>query len=422
MGFKYQKFSFVSGSSEYSSGTTATDIRTKEEYLVKNFAQAIIDCNCGWALDTNRHSSITDFFDVKKIDSSTDAPGLFLVNSTSGCKLFIAYLTDSASGGLAFLDTDGTTKIYKNEFVSTVYHSSRPSANTSIQGLIMSMIPAGSSSEFGQTCNVSFLPSDATRLYGSASNAAANIRVLTLCYLGRGATCYVQVFATPYCVGFGASPYNNEAATPLYFCGRIMGDLLNTSDNTNQAKYGIFTIRRTSAASSSSSDYISDIAQTTWNGGSFNLMNSTGSYSTYWSIGVVPGGYVEYSIAMSTGSPSRNSPFCGNCICKADGSWVSNTAAHGIAACVNHVLTLSTAVYNSSSNNRPWQPIAICVFSNDSSVDGVIPGVGFKGYLDTDLFRFNPQLAAGTVLDNGNFVCTDVLGITLGWDPSNESW
>ena len=39
-----------------------------------------------------------------------------------------------------------------------------------------------------------------------------------------------------------------------------------------------------------------------------------------------------------------------------------------------------------------------------------------------DLFRFSPQFSTGTTLDNGNFVCTGLYGLTLGWDPSNESW
>ena len=42
----------------------------------------------------------------------------------------------------------------------------------------------------------------------------------------------------------------------------------------------------------------------------------------------------------------------------------------------------------------------------DLTTYGIVPGDGFKGYLDTDLFR----CALGTygqTFDNGNFICAD---------------
>lgn len=423
MGFKYKKFSFTTGSTEFPVGTSTANVRTREEYLVSHVAQAIIDCNCGWALDDSWHGGLTDFFDVKKYNSSTDAPGLFLVNSTSGCKLFLSYLSDDRNGGLAFLDTDGTTKVFKDEFVSTIYHQSRISNNTSIQGLIMSMIPSGSSNNFGSTCNVSFLPTDATRLYGSASSVTGANEKFTLAdNNSSGIVITIQVFVTPYCIGAGASVSPNGNTIPWYFCGRIMGDLLSSSDNSNQSKYGTFTFRR-SEASTGSYDYITDYSNTKYNYGSCWVTNKTGSdYVGASAIGVAPGGQISYSITYESSSPYREAPFAGNCVCKADGSWVANTSSHGVAACVNRMLTLTEAVYDSTSNNRPWQPIAICVFSNDIGVDGIVPGVGLKGYLDTDLFRCSTQFATGITLDNGNFVCTGLHGLTLGWDPNNEDW
>ena len=424
MGFKYKKFSFTTGSTEFPTGLNAANTRTREEYLVSHTAQAIIDCDCGWTLDTSRNETTTNFFAVKKRNSSTDAPGLFLVNSTSGCKLFLSYLSDNNSGGLAFLDTDGTTKVFKDEFVSTIYHKSRISNSTSIQGMIMSMIPSGSSNDFGSICDVSFLPADATRFYGSASNVANSNSKYTLGdFDSSNIVITLQVFATPYCIGAGASVSPTGSTIPWYFCGRIMGDLASSSDNSKQSKYGTFTFRRSKASDSSSYDYISDYSNTQYNYGNCWVMDKTGSdYFGASAIGVAPGGQISYSITYESSSPYREAPFAGNCVCKADGSWIANTSSHGVAACVNRMLIFTEAVFDATSNSRPWQPIAICVFSNDIGTDGIVSGVGLKGYLDTDLFRCSPQFSTGVTMDNGNFVCTGMYGLTLGWDPTNESW
>lgn len=413
MGFKYKKFTVTVGSSEYPTTTDAAGIRAKEEWLTSHFAQAIIDCNCGWSLDTNRNATTSNFFAVKKYTSSADAPGLFLQN-VSGCKLFISYLHDTKNGGIAFLDTDDTTKIFKDDFVCTVYNPDYQNAHTSIQGLIMSMIPEDSSSAFGSTCNINFLPSDATRLYGSATNCVGSYSNDTYANLyTSNEKCVFQVFATPYCIGVGFG--FNDWSTPHYFCGRILDELADISDSLDQAKYGTLAFRR---SGSDSYSYISD--RYLWHNCSWvDVMNNSGSTSSVPILGIAPHQYHTYNCMWRDGSAWG--PWLGNCISKANGEWVSNTEQCGISPLVNPML-LSTALYDSSSNKRPWQPIAMVVCSKDLNIDGITPGMALKGYLDTNLFRCSPQYSAGTTFANGNFICTDACCLTLGWDPTNDDW
>jgi len=442
-GFKYRKFTITGGSAEFPTSTSDANIRSKEEYLVKHVADALIDMGIGWACDTTRNATTSDFVDVPKYSSSTAAPGLFLVNSVSGCKFFLSYLSGAYSGGLCFYDSDGTTKIFDDSQVCTIYNSSRPTFNTNVQGFLMSMLPENSTNNFGASFNASFLPSDATRIIGTAVNAVAASSASYLYIqnlvnnVTNGSVATVQVFATPYCVGIGNSSYGS-APYLASFCGRILGDLTNpTADTTDQAKYGVFTVTRsTNGSSSSYPDYNTDTTSrvsnaqyqgaTDFSGNAYakRVIGATPSGGTYNSNPVTILNYFSSSSSFSmymagvSGAFSVYSTLPGNSVCLADGTWICNTASHGVTAQVNGFPLICEKSFDATSNTRPWQPIAMIVVASDTTNDWA----GIKGYLDTSLFRASPQFAAGTVLDNGNFVCTDQGMITLGWDPSNPSW
>ena len=63
-------------------------------------------------------------------------------------------------------------------------------------------------------------------------------------------------------------------------------------------------------------------------------------------------------------------------------------------------------------------PYAVGNCSADLTTYGVIPGDGFKGYLDTDLFRASVDHEVGRLYDNGNFI--GVKSMLLGWDHQND--
>lgn len=424
-GFKYKKFSFTGGDANFPTGTSTSDIRTKEESIVSGFATNLIACNCGWQLDSNRHNSVTDFFDVPKMFSSTAAPGLFLINTTSGCKLFITYVDNGGSSytnrGMAFYDEDGTTKIMpKNEWVVCRYDSYNPGSKLSLQGFVMSMIPEGSLNNFGTVVNASFLPLEATRLWGSAARLDATTSGYGP-YLGtrisNGVVNTFCVWATPHCVGYGVKSTGDGGDCAFdYAIGKIIGDITNTvADTSIQSKYGVVTLK---------SPYSTVCSEMYGNSSSFTLVykvrrvNNISDYGNYYIWGETFDSPIN---SMSVEAPNGSNALWGFSVCKADGTWASRTSTSYVAPYVDANMALSDTHFDSTSNSRQWCPFAMLLVSSDPQTECIYNGSGMKGYLDTSLFRCSKQFPRGTVLDNGNFICLNEAFLTIGWDPTNES-
>jgi hypothetical protein len=166
-------------------------------------------------------------------------PGLFLRNSLSGCKLFIAYF-----GG-----TNATTDVISSFDGSSLY---KCSSTTVHSGLICSIIPANSISEFNTSFNNNFLPSDATRLIGTVYYTTTS-GGYTSAHAANPVSGYKYgwgIFATPYAISIASATNVNYATdnksrklvTPVYCVGRIFGDLVHSDDNTVNSKYGIVTL------------------------------------------------------------------------------------------------------------------------------------------------------------------------------------
>lgn len=423
-GFKYKKFSFTGGDTNFPSGTSTADIRTKEESIVKGFADALIAMNIGWQCDTDRDPNATtsSFTNVPKYSSSEFAPGLFLKNTTSGCKLFIAYVDDSS--GMALYDSDGTTKILPNtstDYFLTWYDPYY--SNVYCLGFIMSMIPAGSSNSFGTTFKASeFLPSDATRLYSSAHHvySSANSTPTIITRVSNGIARTVCVWGNAYCVGYGCGDESQTNNNFSYAVGRILGDLGNpTVDTTNQAKYGVLSF---AAAISAPNEYYFDGNNRFWLDSSQAIIGYSyfNIFGKKWSESLSGSGI---SINFSA-SPGRNTilPTWGFSICKSDGTWVKGTSYQFVTPSCDGYKFVNKYVQDLTSNNRMWAPIEMWLYSNDPQNNNIANGSGFKGYLDTNLFRCSVPFNEGTAMDNGNFVCTGIGCLTLGWDPTNESW
>lgn len=435
-GFKYKKFTVTGGDADFPVESTDANIRLKEETIMNKFAQALIDCNCGWELDDEFIDEMGAFMDVPIYGTTETAPGYFFKNTTSGARLFATYLSGTVSGGMCFYsDVQHTSKVFDDSQMCTVYHSSRPTGNTNLQGFIMSMIPPGEEDTWvpflTSDGNDPFIPASATRLWGTAVTAgtldiSSNLTNIVKS-IRNGITITFQVFATDECVGIGFSTSMTSSSNPSlgYFCGKILGDLSDVSGDTSiQSKYGVFSYIRPNSSSSSSYDYLSDISNDT-NTGWFDVNVFTNTTSTglrfYSAIGMGSRGNNSFDLTYEkTVESSRYaiSTTPGNSCCLSDGTWVTNTSTHGVTLQINASIIIGTNMYDATSNKRPWVPIAMIIVA----ASGETEIAGVKGYLDTNLFRAMPQFDSGTVLDNGNFVCTGQGDITLGWDPSNESW
>jgi hypothetical protein len=398
MGFKFKRIDLTAGSSEFPTGSSDALRRSRAETILSKCAQAILDCNCGWALDTSKNATVNSFVNIPCNNNALTFPGLFFVNSTSGCKLFVAYFAEKNQYGIKDFSGNGSDIFCLNN--STGRYSSC---------LCMSMIPDGSSSTFGDPATTTFLPADATRIIGTGNSSTDYNDYASYAYNPQaGYVASWGLFVSPYAIVVCTKRQSGSAPSfgvPSYAIGRIFGTLAHTEDNTGQAKYGVINFRQ----NSSGLDYEGSQDPIAFSSG------AGGSPAKYFC-----GNDPNQSVAAISdlAIPTKA---CAS-VSKADGSWIGGTdsANFGSTFYPSDVGQLSPYIFNSSGNNKSrWVPYAVAVVSNDLTTYGVVPGDGFKGYLDTDLFR----CALGTygqTFDNGNFICADATyNFLIGWDSTN---
>ena len=380
MGFKFKRFDLTVGSEDFPVGTTDANILTKCQTIVRNFAQKLISMGIGWALDSSRNESVTDYAEVP--DNSTGKwPGLFLVNTTSGCKLFVCYIGKS---GRSIKNFSGSDILVSQNNVQIV------------SGLCMSMIPGGSSNTFGLDFDASFLPSDATRIYGTSKSGEFGISNIT----EGGDICSCGIYATEYVVSVVFAISSNGNPPPLkapnYAVGRILSTLSHEEDDEIHSKYGVYCMRQ--PATTSGVPYSDQGSPNSGDIGAFG----TGIYF----VG------------------NNNSSFyaCGS-ICQANGTWLlgyGSSPNRCVKVYPASALDLSNKIFNSNGTGKSrWVPFEMASYSDDLSTYGIVPGDGVKGYLDTDLFRCAIS-TYGQQFDNGNFIAvTDSYNLLMGWDSTN---
>lgn len=382
MGFKFKRFDLTVGSEDFPAGNTNANILTRCKSIVREFALKLISMGIGWTLDSSRNESVTDYAEVP--DNSTGKwPGLFLLNTTSGCKLFVCYI--------------GGQNSYINNFSgSDILQWSSSSKN--IAGLCISMIPSGSSNSFGLEFDASFLPGDATRIYGTASNGGYTIGYGAYSYGGNICSC--GIYATEYVVSvvFAISSNGNPPPlkTPNYAVGRILSTISHEEDDEINSKYGVFCMR--SPAASTGETYFDQ----------GNLINDS---ITVFGTGI-----------NFVGNNGSSFFACGS-ICQANGTWIPGYEASPnrcVKVYASSMGDLSNKIFNSSGTGKSrWIPLEMASYSDDLSTYGIVPGDGVKGYLDTDLFRIAIS-TYGQQFDNGNFIAaTDSYNLLMGWDPDN---
>lgn len=390
MGFKFKKVIFTAGDSNFPTGNSDVLRRTRSENIISACAQAIIDCNCGWELDTDKNQTITSYTDIPTRIGDKNYPGLFLVNTESKCKLFMAHFGDEVSS-CGIKDFSG----------NDVYMFHGPNYKY-VGGLCMSMIPDGSNSTFGDPTTTTFIPSDATRIAGTAWR-----------YTTYYADSYNPTSGTKYVYGLFVSPYvivtsathrgTSESwslANPIYGIGRIFGALAHEEDNAVNSKYGFVYFRSEPDTNSIGEGFYPDIRwQTTY------ILES---YQLTWIVGC---------------DPRANPVSVNGCISAADGSWLNGTdwSSRNVPMYVESYSQLANTVHKNNSTSKRWVPLAMSAVARDLDSFCVIDGDGFKGYLDTDIFRCSIS-TSDQLYDNGKFICAgDQSNLLLGWDPSNES-
>lgn len=402
MGFIQRRLDVVGGTAEFPTGTSYADRLFRSKTILTKAAEALIACNVGWQLDTNKSASTTDYANIPDYSGTEPFPGLFLVNSISGCKLFMAYFGDNAvTNGIK--DFSGNDIIPFNGYK---YHC----------GLCMSMIPAGSSSVFGDPSTTTFIPSDATRVVGSYYSNQSSLSNPQFCaaYNPTNNAKYTYIIlATAYCISVftthddGGVAYN--LAMPTYACGRIFG-FISHEETQNNARYGTVIFR--------------------YSMGSFPeawvAVCSTNDSPVIYGSGI---NFPWYSATYTHNPVNGNYQTCG-AISKADGTWVNGSGTisgyryNVTLFTVNPWLLERTYTFENSNTNIRWSPIGMMSVGNQNNISDIeiSPGNCFKGLLDTELFRAcNASVPRGSIFDNGKFIVPeDNVGWLIGWDPSND--
>lgn len=391
MGFKWRYCYVVGGSEEFPTGTTKELRRSRAEVLLKKCAQCVIDCDCGWALDTSRCPTMNDFIDIQcgTTNNSLPSPGLLFINSISGCKMLMFYEPNNTGTK----DYNGNTTF---RYTASTYHS----------GLCVSIIPGGSESIFGDPSLESFYPADATRVCGTAFFTGTRSNYAPAAHAPEeGVYHKYNLLVAPdcfaVCVTHGTTLPSGRPAYPIYATGKIFGELAHSEDNLPQAKYGTIIFRVAVTASTGYEGHLSII--------SFSQNSFIGS------------GGSSYTV---TGRNTATSNPHTICFATSQGTWLNeynnNTQAkfyypYDWRRLGPDVHSLSiTGVLN-------WSAFAVILASNDRTTYGIVPGDCFKGFLDTNYFRAAGNADAATIWGGGKFLYPEAnLGLLIGWDPSND--
>ena len=400
MGFKFKKIYFPSRRGEwYVENNTDNDkyenVYTRAASVIRELVNALINMNVGWEIDTDYNLSLTNYYNVPYRNYDNYMPGLFLKNTISGNKLFMCYIAASGQNSIDVPDS---------------FLMPCGDRTPEYTGLIMSMIPGESGQSFGHSFDSSFLPSSATRLYGTCESCGkTNIRIsYARCNIADIEYQY-GIFGTPYCVGISCGYIQGRASESriCYFIGRVLESLAH-KENTPQAKYGVVQFSQSAGQQNMEAGVQKNVTL------NYKDSGQTTNIKTICTQNFLAG----YTESTSSNSFSYSSGH----FFKVDGSPIGYTATSQVRIFPENYGQLSGLVKLQDSNIR-WVPYVVGVVSTDLLNDGIIPGDGIKGFLDTDLFRC-ARVDNGQTVDNGSFIgygngSTESKYLLLGWDSSN---
>lgn len=414
--------------------STPENCAYRAKCIVSSIAAALKDMEIGWDLDTSyknkwatdtSHANcyiINGYIDIPIMNGTDLMPGIVLKNTESGNRLFIGYLCNSNSYGIN-LPTEQL-------FSAGTYNSYGPNQDRpSYTGLVMSMIPGDSTQRFGSFSDDTFIPSHATRLYGmceansinggSVSTKSSYARASFLSNYQNHWFCY-GVLATPYCVAMaannsGVNADDNSIVFPEHLrlsfaCGRILGGLSN-DENLPQSRYGVLQFSLPNGRECYEKGRSTEIGTT----GTLDVWTTN-------KIGFEVGSEEDTYGCLSFRNTFLSNNAKGKCvnlgnIFKANGSAIGLTSTSNIRIQPDPYLQLGRNLKDNDTNIK-WCPFVVGVVSTNLQQDGIIPGDGLKGYLDTNLFRC-ARVQSGQTFSNGQFYSLDY-NLVIGWSSTND--
>lgn len=442
MGFLYRRLNFADNSTgsnynvfyDFTIRTQdATNCYYRSACAVNSMAAALKDMNVGWDIDTSYGFAWADdpsHEGCKIVENDIAVPvmvyptdkgcGLIMKNSISGCQLFISYLCASNGSGID-LPAEQVAKAYG---ANGSYVSKNDPDKPSYVGFVFSMIPGDSTQRFGSFSDGTFIPSQATQVSGlcmstrtttggSADSMKTSYLRASLTTDHTGKKFSYGILATPCCVVFCANHGDTENYPEHLIlceaCGKIFGGLMH-DENLPQSKYGILYLALHPGSQSGKAFY--ERGNGLIDGTDYQEVTNPTNFD----------GTNEYT--YGTGSFVRSVDYTN--LKSKNLANIFNASGNALARTANRHIRVEPDPYQQLSHNISsdeagimWCPYLVGVVSNNLQEDGIIPGNGMKGYLDTDLFRC-ARVPYGTTLCDGKFLSVGY-NLVIGWDPSNQA-
>lgn len=363
--------------------TSASAVETRVKELLKGITQRIVQTNSHWGYDSNFTATADDYI---KISSDTSIQGQahaqFLVNSVTGTKMLVYY------NPARQLLVNVNCLAEKNTTTTSTAYKYRGGG-----GLCISIIPSGLNETWDVSSNCttsSFIPSHGTKIIGTACAEGNPSSTNNPTYVLSGqAGRYVILMKDDVVVVMNQN-LNSGDIYGLYATGKIFGALSNAEDNFAYSKYGSIAFFAG----------VHDRTEINTKGGA-NLNVRTGgvfkpdSASANYFYGTFA---AQYFGAIDNGEIIRQ-PLL----------WATDNNVY--AGGLND---------SSESNRTSFSAIGVGKRIDVTTPTPVVTGSGYKGYIDTDLFRnVYSGFLYNTLFDDGNFICVGG-GLAMGWDASNE--
>ena len=341
--------------------------------ICKGCVQALI--RTGWRLDESKHSNIDD------IKEKEDPRG----ESYYSCW----YCLRSKSAGAKLL-------VYYNYYYALVpaaqktrFNGAEAYPNSCITDIGLSIIPAGSNSEFGEDPTDEqnkFIPDDATYLTGMANNYNYG---QSYAYSNSNGRHYEFMFVSDgEETVFMFVNVNNSKRTA--FCiGKIIGTLSYPDIDTSvSAKYGVISLTNSNSMSSLQS---------------IGIMRS---YTVSSSDDGILGGEHFSSLFLPNGKRT---------------SFANTQAQRAVQLYTDYMQTNAKVCSSYNNGVRRWSALSIAICNNNPATGETISGAdGFKGFVDSNVMRYlgTNNISENQLLDDGSFLYIGD-GCAIGWDASN---
>ena len=362
--------------------------------VCKALGEMITGSGTGWEYDERTPENT--YIYIPSRNSTYNYPVSYFVNSISGAKLMVLVNIGSNSGSSTSIGFNTLPYISnKNYLFPRSYQSYLESNSYSISqtGINIAMIPSGSNSVFPSSFpndyTTKFLPDDALPIITEVCHTTSSSYSQTLSMLGALNSSYILSYGLlidsefVMLLGSFSSTANRAPLKPLYAIGKIIGTVAHEEDNRNTSQYGAIRFCSRSGNAYTPIQYSQSL-------------NSTESY------------FCGRDIKSSNNSEAENFTYA---LCY-DINGVPLTTNCYYGAVGQDLLT--PAITNESLSGQVRRcPFAMATMYNVGNVY-ITEGDGFKGYLDTNLFR-NALCTKGNYYNNGAFVSLDN-NLLVAWD------